>query len=140
MRLGRHPVRAHLELVPALRQLGRAGDPLRVHIAEPDGAIEGEAEAAGSEPADAFAIAIYGLAAIEERVRILDYEGHQPAGDAGLALTQKRFPPDEIGLFQIDREAEPRFDGRVVGIDLRSPDPAGLLHAQRIERAIAAMT
>ena len=77
-----------------------------------------------------------GLRAERDGAWVFECEAAQHA--FRLAAIEERVAADEVALVELDGEAEPRLERRVLGRDVRAPHPISLLEAQRVDRLVAA--
>ena len=118
-----------LDRLPGRGALGR-----QVRVG--DRALDRVAVAAARHAADGLAVDAHRLGAERDRARVGEHEAAEPA--LRLRPREQRLAADEVALVELDGEAEPGLERRVVGRDVGAPDAVALLEPQRVDRLVAA--
>ena len=94
--------------------------------------------AAAGEPADAAAVAVDRLAAVQHHRGVVDGEAGEEAGELLRGLRFQRVAAEEGDvLAQLHREAEAGHQRRMVGADVGAPGAVALFEPQRLDGAVA---
>ncbi len=102
-----------------------------MHVTEANTSAERMAVCARCDVSHEFAISPDGFVVIQQRPGVLQQELNERSFNATFLLFQQRFAADEAaGFVELDREAEPGLERRVLVGDVVAPVPVGLLDAQ----------
>ncbi len=111
------------------------------HVTEPDRGSQGMSVHPRRDEADRLAVAIDGFVVMQERLRVVQQELHEPPRRCARSpLREQRLAAQKpTGLVPVAGEAEPGLERCVRRADVVGPVPIGLLDAQRVEGMVAAV-